>query len=187
MAFAVLLTGCGASTVSGDATPVTLAPPVPPVQTVEVGDPKNVEIPAIGAKSTLTHTGLIVGSEGPELQVPPVTQPEQASWFYGSPRPGEAGPAVILGHVDGSGRNGVFFRLHELKPGDDVLVTGDDGKVRTFDVTKVEQVDKDTFPTERVYGDTEGPELRLITCGGVFDRGVGHYTDNVVVYATLAA
>jgi hypothetical protein len=27
--------------------------------------------------------------------------------------------------------------------------------------------------------------LRLVTCGGAFDRSTGHYTDNVIVFASL--
>jgi hypothetical protein len=49
----------------------------------------------------------------------------------------------------------------------------------------VEQHAKDTFPTREVYGDTEGPELRLITCGGSYDQSDGGYQSNVVVYATM--
>ncbi len=38
-----------------------------------------------------------------------------------------------------------------------------------------------------MYGDTEGAELRLITCGGEFDEKSRSYRDNVVVYARQAA
>ena len=44
---------------------------------------------------------------------------------------------------------------------------------------------KDEFPTEAVYGPTSGPELRLVTCGGAFDRSARSYDDNVVVDAAL--
>ncbi len=53
-----------------------------------------------------------------------------------------------------------------------------------FDVYRVERYAKSEFPTERVYGDTADPELRLITCGGALDRS-GQYQDNVVAYARL--
>ena len=53
-----------------------------------------------------------------------------------------------------------------------------------FAVTRVEQYPKDAFPTAAVYGPVPGPELRLITCGGTFDRQAGSYRDNIVVYAT---
>ncbi|WP_247659418.1 class F sortase [Micromonospora sp. U56] len=37
-----------------------------------------------------------------------------------------------------------------------------------------------------MYGPTPGPELRLVTCGGAFDRRTGHYRDNLVVFAVAA-
>ncbi len=60
---------------------------------------------------------------------------------------------------------------------------GKDGSTVRFAVTHVEQIDKDEFPTEAVYGDTAGPELRLITCVGSFDRAAHSYRDNTIVYA----
>jgi hypothetical protein len=51
-------------------------------------------------------------------------------------------------------------------------------------VRRVDQVAIGQFPTDAVYGDTAGPELRLITCGGTFDRATHSYRDNVIVYAS---
>ena len=45
---------------------------------------------------------------------------------------------------------------------------------------------KAAFPGAEVYSPTAGPELRLITCGGAFDRTARSYLDDVVVYAALA-
>jgi hypothetical protein len=81
----------------------------------------------------------------------------------------------------------VFFRLGAVRVAEQVLVTGADGRVIRFTVRKVVRVAKQDFPTALVYGDTSDPELRLITCGGRFDHGTGHYLDNVIVFATRAA
>ena len=67
-----------------------------------------------------------------------------------------------------------------------MVVDRADGTTLRFAVTRVERHAKDDFPTEEVYGPTTGPELRLITCGGAFDRAAGSYLDNVVVWAVLA-
>src|SRR5439155_221433 len=83
--------------------------------------------------------------------------------FTGAPTPGEVGPAVILGHVDGDNQEGIFFRLRELKPGDEVLVRRTDGSTARFVVSTVDTAPKDRFPTEKVYGNTAGPELGRIT------------------------
>ncbi|MFD1049297.1 class F sortase, partial [Kibdelosporangium lantanae] len=144
--------------------------------------PTSVEIPKIGAKSSLVSLDL--NADG-TVQVPPVSTPMQAGWYDKAPTPGETGPAVILGHVDGNKQPGILFRLKDVAKGDDVLVTRQDGRHLRFVVDRVEQVAKDAFPTDEVYGDTTGPELRLITCGGVFDHAAHSYKDNIVVFAKL--
>jgi LPXTG-site transpeptidase (sortase) family protein len=113
---------------------------------------------------------------------------DKAAWFDGSPRPGDVGPAVIEGHVD-SAKNGpsVFYSLGEIAAGDRIDVARADGTTVTFQVDEVRVVPKDDFPTLEVYGNTDGPELRLITCGGPFDSSAGHYEDNVVVFASQVA
>ena len=181
LAAAALVAGCSyvpLPDVAPTTTPFTPVPsPTPPAPI-----PVAVSIPAIDVESTLIPTGI---DGNHRLQTPPVDKPEQASWFVGAPEPGEPGPAVILGHVNGSGRNGVFRYLHRLKPGDVITVNRDQAPAVFFKVRSVERFPKAEFPTERVYGKTTGPELRLISCGGVFDEGAGHYKDNVVVFAEL--
>ncbi|MBU1865339.1 MAG: sortase, partial [Actinobacteria bacterium] len=111
---------------------------------------------------------------------------DEAAWFKYSPAPGSVGAAVILGHVDSAtGGRSVFFNLGVLRPGDEILVTRADGSVAVFTVDGVRRYPKDEFPSLTVYGDTTHPALRLITCGGEFDRADGHYRDNIVVFASL--
>ncbi|KAA2263492.1 class F sortase [Solihabitans fulvus] len=189
------MSGCGSSAASGGAAPTGAAPTggqsatagntqaaTPPTQ--QRVQPAGVEVPRIGAKSTLVPLGL---NADKTVQVPPVEQQMQAGWYTGGPNPGEVGPSVILGHVDGAGKPGIFNRLHEVKAGDEVLVTRTDGKVLRFVVSRTEQVAKSGFPSDAVYGDTTKPELRLITCGGSFDGAAHSYRDNIIVYAALAS
>ena len=150
------------------AAPLAAAPPV------------RVRIPAIEVDSALIGLGLAADGT---LQVP--ADGSVAGWFTGAPTPGERGPAVIAAHVDWNHAPGVFFRLRDLEPGDDVSVARADGTTARFVVLGVEQYPKDAFPTERVYGDVDHAGLRLITCGGSFDRAARSYRDNVVVYAGL--
>ncbi|SFK41086.1 LPXTG-site transpeptidase (sortase) family protein [Amycolatopsis sacchari] len=178
----LLLAGCTGTGSAGAGTTPPAENAGGPV-TVAVADPSAVDIPKIGAHSSLVPLG--VNADG-TVQVPPVETPQQAGWYHEGPPPGDVGPAVILGHVDGKGQKGVFYRLHELKPGDEVTVSRVDGSVARFSVTRVDQVDKDQFPTEAVYGDTSDPELRLITCGGSFDHAAHSYRDNIIVYAKLS-
>jgi sortase (surface protein transpeptidase) len=167
-----LVTGCGAPT--GGPQPVSGA------STTQ--SPTELSIPKIGVRSSLIGLGL---NADQTVQVPPVSTPQQAGWFTGAPKPGEPGPAVILGHVNGGGHPGVFARLHELAVGDQVDISRTDGSTARFVVRRVTAVPKSRFPTDEVYGDTAGPELRLITCGGWFDKAARSYRDQVIVYAGL--
>jgi Sortase domain len=143
--------------------------------------PTAVRIPAIGVESSLIPVGLRPDGT---LDVPDVHRPEQAAWFTGAPTPGEPGPAVIVGHVNGDGRPGVFADLAKLGKGDRIEVDRAD-TAAVFEVTAVEQHPKSSFPTARVYRDTTAAELRLITCGGAFDPAARSYESNVIVWARL--
>ena len=164
------------------ATRAVDAPPAPIVLTTPaartVAPPARVGIPAIGVDSPLAEIGV----DGSGALVPPADFSE-VGWFAAGPAPGETGPAVLAGHVDDRSGPAVFYRLEELTAGDQVMVTGSDGQLVTFTVTRVAAYPKDDFATAEVYGPTTGPELRLITCGGTFDRSRRSYQDNVVVYA----
>ncbi|MGW5722604.1 class F sortase [Amycolatopsis sp. NPDC003865] len=182
-------------TLGGDPGPSTAQPPpaqpvavnpepagAEPVAALPKSDPVSIDIPKIGAHSSLVPLGVNADNT---IQVPPVTTPLQAGWYTYAPTPGEVGPAVVLGHVDGNHQKGIFYRLKELTAGDRVSIARKDGTTALFEVTKVHQVPKQEFEHEGVYDDTAGPELRLITCGGVFDRSAHNYVDNIVVYARL--
>ncbi|OOB89767.1 class F sortase [Rathayibacter sp. VKM Ac-2630] len=140
--------------------------------------PERVVIPAIGVDSTLES----LTRDGTGWIQPPVAV-DLAGWYRDGVVPGDIGPAVIAGHVDSRIGPGVFLDLSELVPGDTVDVVLSDGSTRTFEVTGSVTVPKEDFPTEDVYGPTPTAQLRLITCGGVFDDSYGHYVDNVVVSA----
>ncbi|MDQ1701539.1 MAG: hypothetical protein QOF57_791, partial [Frankiaceae bacterium] len=132
--------------------------------------------------SSLMPLGLAADGS---LEVPPSGFP--AGWFTGGPTPGETGPAVIAGHVDMNGSAGVFYELRRVRAGDSVLVSRADGTTATFRVSSVATYPKKAFPTDLVYGNLDHAGLRLITCGGAFDRSARSYTDNIIVFADLVA
>lgn len=147
--------------------------------------PVALDIPAIGVHSDLQYLGL---TDQHTLEEPSGDMYDVAAWYKYSVTPGAQGPAVIYGHVD-SAANGpsVFFDLGNLRPGDKVLVARADGTVAVFEVDGIRRYPKDDFPTKRVYGSTDHAALRLVTCGGAFDRSTGHYLDNIVVFASLVS
>lgn len=179
----------GAASPTGKAPAARAAATAGPGSFVSVAPPPvSISIPAIGVASKLLYVGL--NADG-TIQVPPLNDPpltNEAAWYKYSAVPGQVGPSVIEGHVDSAADGpSVFFRLGALRPGDLVNVTLADHRVAAFTVTAVRSYPKAQFPTSAVYGFTDYPSLRLITCGGSFDTASGHYTSNVVAFATLVS
>ncbi|GIG30295.1 sortase domain-containing protein [Cellulomonas marina] len=143
--------------------------------------PVRVTVPAIGVASDLET--LALGADG---RITPPVAWGSAGWYAGGVVPGDVGPAVVAGHVDGPDGPAVFVDLARLVPGDEVVVTLSDGTDRRFVVERSVRAPKADFPTAEVYSPTPDAQLRLITCDGVFDRRTGHYVDNLVVFAVPA-
>jgi hypothetical protein len=140
--------------------------------------PERIRIPAIGVNARVVRVGL---DRAGALQVPGSWV--DAGWYARGARPGEPGPAVIVGHVDSTAGPAVFYRLGALRAGAAIRVARGDGSVARFRVHRVERWPKSSFPTRLVYGATRRPTLRLVTCGGAFDGATGHYADNTIVFA----
>ncbi|MFE9422162.1 class F sortase [Kitasatospora sp. NPDC006697] len=164
------------------ASPASSPPPPPAAAAAPatpVAAPAELLIPELGVAAPVVAAGL--DPDG-SAAVPPMDHPGEVDWYDQGPRPGEPGPAVLLGHYDTHAGPAVFHRLPQLRPGDRIEVRRTDGSTAAFRVRELRQAPKDAFPTEAVYGDTAGPQLRLITCGGVL-RADGHYSDNIIVFA----
>ena len=151
---------------TASAAPDVLVPlgapaPLPEPSTLTAPLPVALQIPAIGVRTRLIRLGL---TRQGTLQVPGSTS--VAGWYTGSPRPGEIGSSIIAGHIDSYLGPGVFYRLRELHPGNQIYVRQADGRFAVFRVTAVRQYPKARFPTAAVYGPVPDAELRLITCGG---------------------
>ncbi|MFC4535123.1 class F sortase [Sphaerisporangium dianthi] len=140
--------------------------------------PKRLDIPSLNLKAPLMKLGL--GDDG-EVELPPFEKPAMAGWFDQSVVPGDSGASVIIGHVDTKTAPAVFYRLRDVKKGAVVKILRSDGRTATYKVDSVEQVAKNDFPAQRVYVE-DG--LRLVTCGGAFDRKTHEYLDNIIVYAS---
>ena len=168
-------------TTAAKATPETPAEQLPAV--LPASAPVTLAIPSIGVTTNLLHLGL---EENGSLQVPQDTgNGAPASWYNGSPTPGERGPSVMLGHVNAlGGHTGVFADLQKLKNGDQITVARADGSIAAFTVYRGAQYSKNSFPTLEVYGNTQASELRLITCDG-YNPATGEFDDNYVIYAKL--
>jgi hypothetical protein len=176
---------------TGVPTAVTPAPvpvPVPsavmeyraPRDLPAVADPVRIEIPSLDVDSSLERVGKQADGT---IGVP--KRPSRAAWYVDSAPPGQVGASVMLGHVDSKSGPAVFYRLHTVRKGDEIVVHRADKSVVRFVVDRVEEFDKDEFPSVDVYFPTVRPTLRLITCGGDYVRSDGGYQSNVVVFASL--
>ena len=175
--------GTPAASAAPSAAPITQPPPAPvkgPV--LPASAPVSLSVPDIGLTTPLLALGR--DAKG-EADVPPGEAGSPAGWYKYSPTPGERGPSVILGHVNTTTiAEGVFYRLHELKPGEQFSVARADGSTLVFVVDRNEVFQKASFPTLAVYGNTDRAEIRLITCGG-YEPSTGEFVENTVVYGHL--
>lgn len=164
------------------ATPVpTPAASASPPAPLTASRPVRVRIPAAGV-DTAPVLELGLAADG-TVEVPSVADADRIGWYREGVTPGETGPAVLIGHFDTAEGPAVLRNVARIKTGDTITVDRADGTAAVFAVRTLEQVDKKHFPTQRVYGDTARPELRVITCGG--DLRDGHRPDNIIVYADL--
>lgn len=152
----------------------------PTAQTV--AEPARVHVASRGITASMIPLGT---HDDGSLEVP--ADARTAGWWSGGAAPGQQGPSVIVGHVDSRDGPGAFFGLAEVAVGERVTVERTDGSLVHFRVRRVETHPKDAFPTAAVYGPTDAPTLRLVTCTGRFDPVVRSYDDNVVVFADLEA
>ncbi|MFF1305390.1 class F sortase [Streptomyces sp. NPDC058307] len=156
----------------------------PAVRPLTGARPQRLDIPDLGVQAPVVARGLDArGAPDP----PPFDQPGVVGWYAAGAQPGAAGTALMVGHVDTGTRPAVFQRISTLEPGETVRVIRDDGRVAEFTVEDVRVLSREDFDAHQAYGPREPgrAELRLITCGGTFDRASRRYTANVIVSAYL--
>jgi hypothetical protein len=166
------------------------AAPKPPGRSATTGPaplprstPLTLAIPSVRLSAPLLGLGMD-GKGAAEL--PPFSLPRTAGWLRDSASPGEAGTAVVVGHVDTTSGPAVFWNLAAVRPGAEVDVTRLDGRTAVFTVDRLGEYPKTGFPAAQVYGPSSGAQLRVVTCGGAFDRARHEYTGNVVLFAHLS-
>ena len=142
--------------------------------------PGRLIIRSIGVNAAVVPVG--VDSTG-AMAAP--TQSADTAWYKFGPSPGDAGDAVIDGHLDWYDTpRAVFFSLKDLHNGDDIEVQRVDGVSHHFRVTSVTSVAYNaTVPG--LFTKSGPPRLSLITCGGQWDMRLGMYLQRVVVDSSL--
>jgi sortase (surface protein transpeptidase) len=146
------------------------------------GLPQRLTIPRLRIDTTVEQVGL---TQDGAMDVP--KSYDTVGWYNLGVRPGQPGNAVMAGHLDSKTGPAIFWRLKELRPGDEITVVSDDGLERRFIVQRLENYRYDQAPLERIFGTSSEFALNLITCGGSFDRRSQNYDQRLVVFTTLAA
>lgn len=163
--------------------PQPVQPLIQPHETI--GLPVRLIIPALGVEANIQTVGLT--TDGKMANPQGVNKFRETAWYKDSSRPGQAGSAVIAGHLDNAlSLQGVFYHLNELRAGDEIIVKTDQGEQATFKVESSEIYDYQNAPAEKIFNLNDGTaRLNLITCDGTWIQSAKSYDKRLVVYTTL--
>jgi sortase (surface protein transpeptidase) len=153
------------------------------------GGGARLRIPALGVNAPIVATGAVNGS----MVIP--ADVHQVGWYDGvdspggsgvSPAPGQAGVAILAGHVNWVGQGpGALKNIGALESGDRIDVTGTNGRITHWQVTGAPTVSSKKQLPPALFSNSGAARLALVTCGGPFDESTGNYEDNVIVWAAL--
>ncbi|KJY16069.1 MULTISPECIES: class F sortase [unclassified Streptomyces] len=146
--------------------------------------PQRVDVPSIGIQAPVVSRGL---DKDGAIEPPSYDSPGTVGWWGQGVQPGAAGTALMVGHVDTRSKPAVFYGLSSAQAGDKVRVVRADGSVVEFTIEDVRVYERAAFDAHKAYGPRVAgrAELRLVTCGGTYDKAAKEYTANVVVSAYL--
>jgi len=190
VACAAVLVACGAGPARTSAGGQALRPPASPTPdgllaqaraiAGPAAPPSRLVIPAIGVDAAVEPVGL--DAQG-RMAAPARTT--DVGWYRLGAAPGDAGDAVIDGHLDWWNGPAVFWRLDRLRAGDRVAVVRADGTEVDFVVDASRTVPYDAS-LQDLFTEVGPPTLTLITCAGAWDAGRATYLQRLVVHASLA-
>lgn len=159
----------------------TSTPEVSIVATSTTAQPTTLRIPSVDIEAPFSAP---LGVQ-PNLEIAVPNDFISVGYYKYGPIPGDMGPAVVLGHVDSVAGPAIFYRLDQVSIGDEVFIDREDGSRAIFTIDSIERHEQSGFPTDKVYGRLDYAGLRLITCSGVYDKGLRRYSHNLIVFARL--
>lgn len=172
---------------AGITPPLVVATNAPSTTAVATnnGSPVRLIIPKLNVIAGFQFNGT--ASDG-TIEIP--TNVTDVGWYTGSPRPGEKGNSIVTGHVAQIRRSvvtkqGVFYNLNTLQPGDKLYVQNDKGASITFVVRESRLYDPSADATDVFNSRDDGAHLVLITCEGTWDQSKLEYTKRLVVFADI--
>ncbi len=140
--------------------------------------PLRLVVPRLGVDAPIVAVGLT--GDG-AMDVP--QHASEVGWYQYSARPGTKGNAILAGHLDWYGVEGVFRHLAELGKGDAVVVRAADGQERPYAIEWLREFDVASAPVAEIFAPLAVPALTLITCGGQWNPRTRRYDRRVVARA----
>lgn len=111
---------------------------------------------------------------------------KNVGWYSLGVMPGATGNAVVAGHFDTkTGEPAVFYNLSTLEAGDEITVVDEKNNLQIFVVEKKETYPTDEFPLQKVFGESSGKMLNLITSEGTFNQARKLYSERLVIFSRL--
>ncbi len=145
--------------------------------------PARLLVPSLGINAAVEQ----VGKKADGSMATPQTFGDVAWYALGS-KPGDAGTAVIAGHVNNALTiAGVFEHLSQINIGDTVVVSDVYGRSLTYIVDETDAYPSDNAPTAKIFQSFGSSTLVLITCDGQWDAAAHSFDKRFVVYAHLSA
>jgi hypothetical protein len=179
------LAGCSHPSAQLSPPKLTSPPSSTPAQSTPGVYPSAIRISSIKLNSNeFMQVGLLADGT---MEEPPLNHPKLVAWYKKSVVPGQTGPSIIVSHVNGDGIPGGFAKLDNVHVGDQIEIDRTDNQTAVFKVVDTKLYAKASYPSwaAKVFGDTDKPTLRLITCSGDLGPGPIFYKSNRVVSADL--
>lgn len=142
--------------------------------------PVQLEYPEIEAQVPVTARGVTADGQ---MEIP--QDAAEAGWYeYGNAPGDHTGTVVIAAHV-GSAQTpvGPLRGLVDAQPGDLITVADAEGLRHEYQVSTVDQLNKESLDLSGYFSRDGAPQLVLITCGGEWNPARNSYDDNVIVTA----
>lgn len=147
--------------------------------------PKYISIPSIGVvKARIIQLGLKSNK-----QIASPSNIYDVGWFKQSAEPGQSGQRdamFLFGHVSSWTAGGVFFKLKNLRPGNEIKIVRGDNKEFTYYVKRLKIYPHDKVDMQAVLSpvDKQFPGLNLMTCTGSVIQGTSEFSERLVVFAS---
>jgi LPXTG-site transpeptidase (sortase) family protein len=138
--------------------------------------PINLTISSVGIHSTIVK----VGTDKAGRMAVPSGKSNAVGWYEYGTVPGEQGSAVLASH-----NHAAFKNLKNVKIGDEIMVTAENGSVLKFRIDEIGEFALRDLSPEYLFNRADKKRVTLITCAGRRTSLDTLYSHRLVVSGTL--